>query len=681
LGYWQKKDYLVLQSISPIRDIVHDYVAPSIFEAEVVDSGYFQRLHFVWQNSAAFTVYPCNKNSRFVHSLGVSHLCGRILIHSLRNSDVSVFRDFLVAADKFIDSFVSNSRNKTLSRKLDESWKKSAGNRSRFRHNDLSIAQIKEMFASKTDETRPQITNDPEFTINTLWIALKLAALCHDIGHLPMSHEFETAIKDLPDTGSLFYTSSQSELIAFETKLKNLSPTSWKYCFSSDGAIKPEDSLEIFARLLSVSADDLKIYLEGMKLHERRSIRILDEIMTQPGDSITKEFPEYRTLLFTIATAILLYDSGKLDPPQLVENSQGPIKPNPNNFLRALKDILASQLDADRLDYVARDPKVSGLETGVFDLTRIVSSFVLSKYNGHYVAVPSIRAQTAVEAFFHQRYLNYKSLIYHKSALRSKAVLRQAVMRLIAFSVLVPQHEIAGLCMNVGIIKADEKTGSITEVLPFTEANLEQFDDARLRSLFFDVLNTLRKEGSKKNLNDQQIKVLGSVELLVETFLFRRKMNLISLDYGYQKFSEKLQHFPKSQIAECFKLISAEVQLKHSLSVVPLISKRDPKVYDPTEEDSAQLMMVDKNGKLVPIEEVSPYLKFQRQMVKEEARFIIGFCAKDLRNDPQLQSELFEIATRHLDVTLQNLVNGQEIKIDEFNGVAKSSAGNMKRGE
>ena len=476
-----------MQSISPIRDIIHDYISPSVFEAEVIDSRYFQRLHFVWQNSAAFTVYPCNKNSRFVHSLGVSHLCGRILIHSLRNSDQEVFKNFLILADKFVDSFVATVGQAELSSELLSSWKTAVGNRSRFRHNELSIADIREWMQKPSDDLPPQISNDPEFTINTLWIALKIAALCHDVGHLPMSHEFEKAIEYLSDTASMFSPKSPDEIKSFEGSLKSLAPSDWRYCFATKGAIKPASTLSIYSNLLGVPDGDLQKYLTGMPLHERRSLRIVDEIRTNSGSEITKQFPLYRQLLFKIATAILLYKRGKLEAPIV----QGEAEKSQMVFLRALKDILASELDADRLDYVARDPKASGLETGVFDINRIVNSFVLDESEGQFVAVPSVRALTAIEAFFHQRYLNYKSLIYHKSALRSKSVLRQAVMRIIAFSVKCPANIIAKLCIRSGILSIDS-SDEIKEVLPFNEINLEQFDDTRLRSLFFDTLNAIK---------------------------------------------------------------------------------------------------------------------------------------------------------------------------------------------
>ena len=309
-----------------------------------------------------------------------------------------------------------------------------------------------------------------------------------------------------------------------------------------------------------------------------------------------------------------------------------------------------SELDADRLDYVARDPKSSGLETGVFDLNRIVDSFTLAESNGNFLAVPSARALTAIEAFFHQRYLNYKALIYHKSALRSKAVLRQAVMRIISLAVLCPNNSITRLCEAYGIVSCNIEV-EVAEVLPFSSVNLEQFDDGRLRSFFFDVLNTIKSGKASAGLNAPSKQILQSIELLLETFLFREKLNLFSLDYPYARFSSELTHFPSTQVKECVNAISLEAQKKFGSQVITLFSSREPKVYNASMDDSS-VLMIWKSGGLVPVELVSPYLKFQNQMVKEEARFIVGFCAKNVRLQKDEMTSLAEIARRNIDELL-----------------------------
>jgi HD superfamily phosphohydrolase len=604
------------QLISPIRDIVHDYITPSTFEAEVIDSPYFQRLHFVWQNSAAYTVYPCNKNSRFAHSLGVSHLSGRIFIHSLRNSSEPVFADFITKADEFVTSFVNQLGDANRPTSLFSSWEKVVGNLSRFRHHQLSADKIS---ALKGTSGKP-LNNQPEFLINTLWIALRIAGLTHDIGHLPMSHEFEKFVEELPNVATVLYT-EKLDVREFSEKIEKLQTKLLAETFPNIGQFQSHITAGKYAELLGMKSEELEKHIKGLKLHERRSIRILDTIRVEIPTDYPTEHSDYRQLLFRIATAVLLFKRGKLD------TSESTVV----GFLGALKDILSGNIDADRLDYVARDPRTSGLETGVFDLNRIVSSFVLVSSNGHFRVVPGSRSLTAIEAFFHQRYLNYKSLIFHKSALRSKAVLREALKRIVGISIKYPKHEISKVCARYGILVFEKRSGTISELLPTSWLNLVSFDDARLRSMFFDVRQYCLDPESKDDITDIDRRVLETIVSLLDTFLFRKKQNLLSVDFDYGLFSRFPFPFPKARIAAEFDDFSIDISRRFGGELVPLILSCAPRIYDSDSEDGP-LEIATKLGTLAEAGKVSPYLKFQSQMVKEEPRFMIGFCMENVRN-------------------------------------------------
>src|SRR5688572_24800435 len=92
------------RAITPIQDPIHGTLKFTIFEREIIDSPYFQRLHFVLQNSTTYTAYPSNKNTRFTHSLGVAHIAGRLLSQSLANSSFPDLSAFLTDVSQFIES-------------------------------------------------------------------------------------------------------------------------------------------------------------------------------------------------------------------------------------------------------------------------------------------------------------------------------------------------------------------------------------------------------------------------------------------------------------------------------------------------------------------------------------------------------------------------------------------------
>ncbi len=114
-----------------IRDPIHVFVRLDSDERRIVDSPQVQRLRHIHQLAMSYLVYPGATHRRFEHALGVMELAGRVF-------DV-------VTADN----------------NLHESIRK----------------------------TVPQITRNDE---RGYWRkVVRMAALCHDIGHLPFSHAAE----------------------------------------------------------------------------------------------------------------------------------------------------------------------------------------------------------------------------------------------------------------------------------------------------------------------------------------------------------------------------------------------------------------------------------------------------------------------------------------------------------
>ncbi len=86
--------------------------------------------------------------------------------------------------------------------------------------------------------------------------------------------------------------------------------------------------------------------------------------------------------------------------------------------------IVSSQLDADRLDYLARDALMAGIRTHTFDLGRLVRSLVV--IDDHLVV--DARAQDIVEAFLLALDQMYGTAYYHKTV-RAASLLLEATIR------------------------------------------------------------------------------------------------------------------------------------------------------------------------------------------------------------------------------------------------------------
>lgn len=115
--------------IHEIRDPIHVFVRLDSHEREVLNSRPFQRLRHIHQLALTYLVYPGATHKRFEHSLGVMELAGRVF--------------------------------------------------------DIITSNV-------TDDIREILPDLNNVSALSYWRrVLRMAALCHDVGHLPFSHAAE----------------------------------------------------------------------------------------------------------------------------------------------------------------------------------------------------------------------------------------------------------------------------------------------------------------------------------------------------------------------------------------------------------------------------------------------------------------------------------------------------------
>jgi uncharacterized protein len=94
---------------------------------------------------------------------------------------------------------------------------------------------------------------------------------------------------------------------------------------------------------------------------------------------------------------------------------------------RALGQLVSSQLDADRMDYLLRDSLMTGAKYGIFDLEWIIKSIEIDEARDHlYVSAPGIYA---VEDYLQARYYMYRQVYFHRTLRSAEAVLRMLLRR------------------------------------------------------------------------------------------------------------------------------------------------------------------------------------------------------------------------------------------------------------
>ena len=92
-----------------------------------------------------------------------------------------------------------------------------------------------------------------------------------------------------------------------------------------------------------------------------------------------------------------------------------------------LGQIISSQLDADRFDYLLRDSAMTGVKYGVFDFERLLHVLRLDdRGQGMVVAANGLHP---VEKYLHSRYHMYAQVYLHKTVRAGEAVLGRMLLR------------------------------------------------------------------------------------------------------------------------------------------------------------------------------------------------------------------------------------------------------------
>ncbi len=94
---------------------------------------------------------------------------------------------------------------------------------------------------------------------------------------------------------------------------------------------------------------------------------------------------------------------------------------------RALGQLVSSQLDVDRMDYLLRDSLMTGAKYGIFDLEWIIKSLEIDEANDRIYV--SARGLYAVEDYLQARYYMFRQVYFHRTLRAAEAVLHSLLRR------------------------------------------------------------------------------------------------------------------------------------------------------------------------------------------------------------------------------------------------------------
>ena len=93
----------------------------------------------------------------------------------------------------------------------------------------------------------------------------------------------------------------------------------------------------------------------------------------------------------------------------------------------ALGQLVSSQLDVDRMDYLLRDSLMTGAKYGIYDLEWIINALAIDEEADRiYVAA---RGLYAVEEYLQARYYMFRQVYFHRTLRSAEAVLRSILGR------------------------------------------------------------------------------------------------------------------------------------------------------------------------------------------------------------------------------------------------------------
>lgn len=556
------------RAITRISDPIHGTIPLTIFDRDFVDRPDFQRLHYVLQQSVNFVAFPSNKNTRFPHSLGTAHTVGRMFSNGLSNAGDIDLRAFLDDAADFLEKVVGKLydgqgggvdtekvEHDVVLEGLVRAHKASISGRSGFLHTPL-MARVGKRLAKNPSarvDTEDIVGSNQlmsaSFVIDTYWQALRLYALAHDVGHLPMSHAFEVALKGFTSVSDGHKPQHDGPVAS---KLYEQARNKYQ------GKLDEGTLNDFLTSMLDVTRSNIKASVGQKELHEVRSYAILSsylkdqqrltvgygdflpipENVVLPSAKGSNWLDEYCRVIHHLALCIIYS--------YIAHKGSATDDPTPTRFLYAMRQLVDGQVDGDRLDYTLRDCRSAGANFGEFDLERVVRDTLLlqrrdenDQPTGVFAFGFGPRAVPGIEQFFESRYQGYRYLVHHRTASRANVSIQLLLQKLYEYAYRYPDSRCASVMTRLGFVEMKQgKDGQLMlwEILPGGDGDGEALDDASLRVLMKRCRTILRQDGNFEQLlseDKERWRRAKQLDTLIELLLFR------ALEHTETLFKEK----------------------------------------------------------------------------------------------------------------------------------------------
>ncbi|MDO5062162.1 MAG: HD domain-containing protein [Peptostreptococcaceae bacterium] len=166
--------------------------------------------------------------------------------------------------------------------------------------------------------------------------------------------------------------------------------------------------------------------ISGSFLHEHWTAKILQDEDTEIHQALLRHFsPEFIDKLVRIFTH-------KNDDPQ-------------DTIITLISQLISSQMDADRMDYLLRDSYFTGVSTGLYDLHRLIEAIDVTKVDGRLRICVSEKYVSSIEEYIMARFYMHKEAYQHPL----KRQLENIVQKIFARAKELYRNDVAIYCDEI----------------------------------------------------------------------------------------------------------------------------------------------------------------------------------------------------------------------------------------
>ncbi len=100
-----------------------------------------------------------------------------------------------------------------------------------------------------------------------------------------------------------------------------------------------------------------------------------------------------------------------------------------DNIISLISQLISSQMDADRMDYLLRDSYFTGVSTGIYDLNRLIEAIDVTRLNGRLTICVREKYISSIEEYIMARFYMHKEAYQHPLKRQLEHIIRKIFER------------------------------------------------------------------------------------------------------------------------------------------------------------------------------------------------------------------------------------------------------------